>query len=456
MEFIPHKYQEYAIQFVLDHPAALLLLDLGMGKTSTALFCILRLMFDRFEVSKVLIIAPLRVCNTVWPVERQKWDGLDFLKMSVMTGPAKDRIAALQTAADVYVINRENVKWLTDYLSKNHIPWPFDMIVIDELSSFKNHTSQRWKAMRRVRPMVKRIVGLTGTPAGNGLMDLWAETFLIDNGARLGRFIGRYREAFFKPSSMNPQTGVVYSYELRPGAEEKIYSRISDISVSMSAGDYLDMPECLYVNHIVEMDLAERKLYDTMKSELIVEVEDDIIDASNAAVLSGKLRQLANGAIYNEDGEVRILHNKKLQRLEDLAEQACGQNILIAYWFRHDLTRIMEYLTAAGYAPRLIHDDKDIADWNAGKIQIGLLSPQSLGFGVNLQSGGHILVWFGPIWSLELYQQTNGRLYRQGQKEVVTIHHIICKDTVDEDVIKALENKNTTQQALIEAVKARI
>ena len=458
MEFIPHEYQEYAIQFVLDHPEAMLLLDMGLGKTSVGLFSILQLMFDRFEVSKVLITAPLRVCNTVWPAEREKWTGLDFLKMSVMTGPAKERIAALQTNADVYVINRENVKWLIDYLTRNRIPWPFDMVVIDELSSFKNHTSQRWKALRRVRPLVKRILGLTGTPAGNGLMDLWAETFLIDNGKRLGRFIGRYREAFFKPASMNPLTGVVYSYELRPGAEEAIYSRISDISVSMSACDYLEMPECLFVNHFVAMDPAERELYDTLKSDFIVEVGDDIIDASNAAVLSGKLRQLANGAIYNETGDVRILHNRKLQMLEDLAEQANGQAILIAYWFRHDLMRIREYLTAAGYAPRLIHDDKDIADWNAGKIQIGLLSPQSLGHGVNLQQcpTGHTLIWFGPIWSLELYQQTNARLYRQGQKEVVTIHHIICKDTVDEDVIKALEEKNTTQQALINAVKARL
>ena len=454
-EFTPHKYQEFAMRFIAEHNEAMLLLDMGLGKTAISLFSILDLMFDRFEVSKVLIIAPLRVCNTVWPAERQKWIGLDFLQMSVMTGTVKDRIAALNTPADIYLVNRENVKWLSDYLAKIHRPWPFDMVVIDELSSFKNHTSQRWKALRRIRPAVTRIVGLTGTPAGNGLMDLWAETYLIDNGKRLGRFIGRYREAFFKPASMNPQTGVVYSYQLRPGAEEAIYSRIADISVSMKARDYLDMPECLFVNHTVEMSADERKLYDRMKSELVVEVGDDVIDASNAAVLSGKLRQLANGAIYNDEGLIRVLHDQKLKMLEDLIEQANGQNVLIAYWFRHDRKRITEYLQVAGYDPKDIRSDEDIAEWTAGKINIGLISPASLGHGVNMQAG-HILIWFSPIWSLELYQQTNARLWRQGQKETVTIHHIICKDTVDEDVIKALENKDTTQQALIEAVKARL
>ena len=421
-----------------------------------SLSAIMDLMFDRFEVSKVLVIGPLRVCSSVWPQERLKWDGLDFLQMSVIVGSSKQREAAMKVPADVYVVNRENVKWLVDYLEKYHIPWPFDMVVIDELSSFKNHQSQRWKALRKVRPKIKRMVGLTGTPASNGLMDLWAEVYLIDGGQRLGRFIGRYREAFFKPSGMNPYTGVVYNYVPLPGAEEAIYDRISDIAVSMKALDYLDMPEYLPVTHVVEMDGRERKLYEEMKKDLLVTVEGEEIDAANAAALSGKLLQMANGAIYGEDGNAVKIHDKKLLMLEDLIEQANGQNVLVAYWFRHDHERIIEHLEGKGYAPRDIKTETDIADWNEGKIQIGLISPASAGHGLNIQKGGHILIWFSLIWSLEMYQQTNARLWRQGQTEVVTAHHIVCKDTVDEDVIKALEHKDMTQQKLIAAVKAAV
>ena len=416
----------------------------------------MNLMFDRFEVSKVLVIGPLRVCSSVWPEERKKWDGLDFLQMSVITGNAKKRVAALKAPADVYVINRENVKWLVDFLEKNRIPWPFDMVVIDELSSFKNHSSKRWKALRKVRPRIKRMVGLTGTPASNGLMDLWAEVFLIDNGLRLGRFIGRYREAHFRAAGMNPYTGVVYNYMPLPGAEEAIYSRISDIAVSMKALDYLDMPEYVPVTHTVKMDPRERKLYDEMKKDLLVRVDGEEIDAANAAVLSGKLLQMANGAIYTDQREVIPIHNQKLLMLEDLIEQANGQNVLVAYWYKHDHDRIMEHLKEQGYSPRDIKADGDIEDWNAGKIQVGLISPASAGHGLNIQKGGHILIWFSMIWSLEMYQQTNARLWRQGQKEVVTIHHIVCKDTVDGDVLKALEHKDTTQQNLIAAVKAHL
>ena len=421
-----------------------------------SLSAIMDLMFDRFEVSKVLVIGPLRVCSSVWPQERLKWDGLDFLQMSVIVGSSRQREEALKAPADVYVVNRENVKWLVDYLEKRHIPWPFDMVVIDELSSFKNHQSQRWKALRKVRPRIKRMVGLTGTPASNGLMDLWAEVYLIDGGQRLGRFIGRYREAYFKPSGMNPYTGVVYNYMPLPGAEEAIYDRISDIAVSMKALDYLDMPEYLPVTHVVEMDGRERKLYEEMKKDLLVTVEGEEIDAANAAALSGKLLQMANGAIYGEDGNAMKIHDKKLLMLEDLIEQANGQNVLVAYWFRHDHERIIEHLKAKGYAPRDIKTETDIADWNEGKIQIGLISPASAGHGLNIQKGGHILIWFSLIWSLEMYQQTNARLWRQGQTEVVTAHHIVCKDTVDEDVIKALEHKDMTQQKLIAAVKAAV
>ena len=421
-----------------------------------SLTAILDLMFDSFDVSRVLVIAPLRVCNCVWPEERMKWDGMSLLRMSVVTGSAKEREAALNAPADIYVINRENVKWLTDYLEYRHISWPFDMVVIDELSSFKNHQSQRWKALKKVRHKIKRIVGLTGTPAGNGLMDLWAETYLIDRGERLGRFIGRYRETYFRPSGMNPYTGTVFSYVPLQGAEDAIYERISDICVSMRALDCLDMPDRVTVNHFVDMDGTERAVYDGMKKDLLVQLDGGTVDASNAAVLSGKLLQMANGAVYGSDMEMKVLHSRKLEMLGDLIEQANGQNVLVAYWFQHDHTRIHKYLTELGYQPRDLKSDADIADWNAGKIQVGLISPASAGHGLNIQKGGHILIWFSLVWSLEMYQQTNARLWRQGQKEVVTIHHILTRNTVDEDVLKALERKDTTQRNLIEAVKANL
>ena len=451
-----HEYQNYCVEFLKTHPEAMLIIEMGMGKSISALTAILDLMFDSFDVNKVLIIAPLRVCRSVWPEERDLWEHARFLKMSVMVGSAKQREAALRTPADIYVVNRENLKWLTDYLEKRGIPWPFDMVVIDELSSFKNHQSQRWKALRKVRPQIKRMVGLTGTPASNGLLDLWAETFLIDKGIRLGRFIGRFREAYFKPAGMNPYTGVVFNYVPLPGAEEAIYSRIADIAVSMKALDYLDMPEQVTVNHYVDMDEAERELYDEMRKGLLVEIGDDKIDAANAAVLSGKLLQMANGAIYNADRQMRVIHDQKLQELADLIEQAVSQNVLVAYWYQHDHERIREYLADLGYKPRDLKSDQDIADWNAGKIQVGLISPASAGHGLNIQKGGHILIWFSLVWSLEMYQQTNARLWRQGQKEVVTIHHIVTRDTVDGDVLSALKHKDTTQQNLISAVKAHL
>ncbi len=427
-----------------------------VDKTVITLQAILNLMYDSFEVRKVLVIGPLRVCSSVWPEERLKWDGLDTLRMSVMIGNAKQREEALRTPADVYVINRENTKWLVDFLEKNRIPWPFDMVVIDELSSFKNHSSQRWKALKKVRPKIKRIVGLTGTPVSNGLLDLWAEVFLIDRGQRLGRFIGNYRSTFFRPSGMNPYTGVVFGYSPLPGAEKQIFRRISDIAVSMKAVDYLSMPEYIPVVHAVDMDSSERSLYDEMKEDFLLDIGEDVIDASNAAVLSGKLLQMANGAIYNDSHEIIEIHDRKLLMLEDLIEQANGQSVLVSYWYKHDHERIIRHLTAAGYDPRDIKTDQDISDWNAGRIQVALISPASAGHGLNIQKGGHILIWFSMIWSLEMYQQTNARLWRQGQKELVTIHHIVCRDTVDEDVMKALEQKDLTQQKLINAVKARL
>lgn len=426
------------------------------SKTVITLSAIRDLMLDNCEVSKALVIAPLRVARDTWPAEAGKWDHLEDIDVSVIVGDKKTRIAALNHPAMVYVINRENVKFLVEYYEKNGLRWDFDAVIIDELSSFKNHESQRFKWLRKVRPFVKRMIGLTGTPTSNGLMDLWAEIGILDGGERLGRFIGRYREAYFKAGSMNPQTGVVFQYVPRPGAEEQIYGKIADITISMKAMDYLHMPDCVPARHYVEMDKKERKLYDMLRKDLIIPLKDADIDAANAASLTGKLLQMANGAVYDENSAVREIHQRKLEKLEDLIEAANGQSVLVAYWFKHDRQRIMEHLSSMGYKPRDIKESKDIRDWNGGNIQVALIHPASAGHGLNIQSGGHILIWFGLTWSLELYQQTNARLWRQGQTDVVTIHHIICKDTVDEDVMAALEQKDITQEKLIAAVKARL
>ena len=459
MEFRPHEYQKYCIEYIKTHPISALFLDMGLGKTVTTLTALRDLMLDDMSVSKVLVIAPLRVARDTWPAEVEKWDHLGDLDVSIIVGTAKERTAALNHSAMIYVVNRENVKWLVEYYEKNGLRWDFDCIVIDELSSFKNHQSQRFKWLRKIRPFVKRWIGLTGTPTSNGLMDLWAEIGILDGGERLGRFIGRFRDAYFKPGSMNPSTGVVFSYIPRPGAEEQIYDRISDMTISMKALDYLDMPECVYVNHEVEMSEPERKLYDQLKKDLIIPLEDGDIDAANAASLSNKLLQMSNGAVYDENQEARHIHSRKLDMLEDLIEAANGQPVLVAYWFKHDKTRILTHLAKAGYSGADVRDLKssdDIKDWNAGKIPIALIHPASAGHGLNIQEGGHILIWFGLTWSLELYQQTNARLWRQGQKSTVTIHHIVTKNTVDEDVLSALASKDVTQEKLIAAVKARL
>lgn len=414
------------------------------------------LIFDELKVSKVLVIAPLRVARDTWAAEKEKWDHLKDLDISVIVGDLKTRKAAVSASAQVYIINRETVKWLVEYYDKNGMRWDFDCVVIDELSSFKNYQSQRFKWLRKVRPFVKRWIGLTGTPTSNGLMDLFSEIGILDGGERLGRFIGRFRESYFKPSSMNPSTGVVFSYIPRPGAEERIYERISDITISMKALDYLHLPDCIYVNHEVEMSPSEQRFYDQLKRDLIIPTEDGDIDAANAASLSNKLLQMSNGAVYDENKEARYIHSRKLEMLEDLIEAANGQPVLIAYWFKHDRTRIIEHLTAAGYVPRDIKATEDIVAWNNRQIPVALIHPASAGHGLNIQSGGHILIWFGLTWSLELYQQTNARLWRQGQQETVTIHHIVTKNTVDEDVLAALASKDVTQEKLIAAVKAQL
>ena len=452
-----HSYQNYCVRFIEEHPEALLILEMGLGKTVISLTAIEDLMYDSFEVNKTLVIAPLRVARDVWPQEKDLWSHTRHLRMSVMIGSCQERARALKTDADVYVINRENIRWLVDYLERHHTPWPFDCVVVDEISSFKNYKSQRYKALRKARPFIKRIWGLTGTPASNGLLDLFGEVAIIDQGKRLGRFIGRYREAYFRPGSQNPYTGVVYNYVPLPGAEEAIYKKIGDISVSMKAKDFLpDLPKCLTVNHTVEMSPDEKDLYEELKNELVLTIDGKEVDAANAAVLSGRLLEMANGAVYNENHEVIRIHNKKLEMLGDLIEEAVGQNVLIAYWYQHDRSEIIEYLKEKGYTVRDLKSSEDVADWNAGKIPIALISPASAGHGLNLQHGGHILIWFSLCWSLEMRQQTDARLNRQGQTEVVTIHNIVTKDTIDEDVLKALEDKNSTQENLIRAVKARL
>ena len=459
MIFTPHEYQRFCIDYIKAHPVSALFLDMGLGKTVTTLSALRDLMLDEVAVSKALVIAPLRVARDTWPSEIAKWDHLKDMDCSVIVGDAKARTAALNSSSLIYIINRENVKWLVEYYESNGLRWDFDCVVIDELSSFKNYQSQRFKWLRKIRPFVKRWIGLTGTPTSNGLMDLWAEIGILDGGERLGRFIGRFRESYFKPGSMNPSTGVVFSYVPRPGAEEQIYEHISDITISMKALDYLDMPECVYVNHEVEMDARERKLYDQLKTDLIIPTDDGDIDAANAASLSNKLLQMSNGAVYDENKEPRFIHSRKLEMLEDLIEAANGQPVLIAYWFKHDRARILEHLKNAGYdgnQVRDLKDSRDITDWNNGAIPIALIHPASAGHGLNIQSGGHILIWFGMTWSLELYQQTNARLWRQGQSETVTIHHIVTKDTVDEDVLSALASKDVTQEKLIAAVKAQL
>ena len=354
------------------------------------------------------------------------------------------------------MINRENVKWLVNFLEKHGMPWPFDMVVIDELSGFRNPDSQRWKALRKVRPFIRRITGLTGTPAGNGLLDLWAELYLIDRVRRLGPSLSRYRDTWFRPAAVNPHTGMVYSYLPKPGAEAEIHRRIADLSVSMKAKDFLAMPDCLTVTHEVEMDAGERALYDALKRDLRAEIGGETLTAQNPAVLSGKLLQLANGAVYDDEGNIRIIHDKKLEALLDLIEQANGQPVLVCTWFRHDRQRIRDFLAGKGLPTRELKSEQDLAEWNEKKIPVALISPASAGHGLNIQQGGHILIWFSMVWSLELYQQTNARLWRQGQKEVVTIHHIVTKHTIDKEVLSALQRKDTTQQNLINAVKAHL
>lgn len=447
MKFIPHDYQRYAAEFIITHPISALLLDMGLGKTSITLTAINDLLFDSFEVHKVLVVAPLRVARDTWSAEIEKWEHLKNLRYSVVIGTAQERISALSTPADIYIINRENIQWLVE---ESGLPFDFDMAVIDELSSFKNHQSKRFRAFMKSRPKLKRIVGLTGTPAGNGLMDLFAEFKLLDMGERLGRLIGQYRNTYFQPDKRNGM--VIYSYKPLPNAERQIYDKISDITISMKAADHLKMPKLISAEYTVRISEKEKEKYDRLKKDLILSTEDNEVTAANAASLSNKLSQMANGAVYSDDESVIQIHDRKLDALEDIIESMNGKPLLVAYWFKHDLERIRKR-----FEIREIKSSEDISDWNSGIIPVALIHPASAGHGLNLQNGGSTLVWFGLTWSLELYQQTNARQWRQGQTaDTVVIQHIIAKGTIDEQIMKVLKTKDTTQAALITAVKAEV
>lgn len=446
MKYEPYEYQQYATRFIEKNEVAAVFLECGLGKSVITLTAIKHLIASG-KVRRVLVVAPLRVAKNTWKDEIAKWDHLHGLTYAIAIGSVSERISALLAAADITIINRENVEWL---IEKSGVEFDYDMVVIDELSSFKSHSAKRFKALLRARPYVSRIVGLTGTPSSNGLMDLWAEFRLLDMGERLGRYITRYRTNYFTPDKRNQQ--IVFSYKPLPGAEERIYEKISDITISMRAKDYLKLPALVMNTVKVEMDEKASAIYKQLKSDMIVNIHSTEIDAVNAAALSNKLIQMANGAVYGEERKVLHIHDEKLNALEDLIESANGKPVLVAYWFKHDLERIKARFPAA----REIKSSEDIHSWNQRKISVGLIHPASAGHGLNLQAGGSTLIWFGLTWSLELYEQTIGRLLRQGQTETVVVHHIVTGGTLDERILKSIAKKEKTQDSLIDAVKAEL
>lgn len=449
MKFKPYPYQEEAIRRIIEQPATGLFLDMGMGKTVITLTAIEKLMYDYFEVNKALVIAPKRVAETTWPDEVKAWDHLRNLRVSVVLGSEEKRLKALQQEADIYVINRENVVWLVETLGRR---WPFDMVVIDELSSFKSPKAKRFRALRRVRPKIKRIVGLTGTPAPNGLIDLWPQIYLLDQGERLGRTVTGYRARYFEPEKMDSSRQIVYKWRLKPGAEKAIYRKLEDICVSMRAEDWLTLPE--RIDRIIPVKLpdAAYSKYQELERQMLLTYADGDVVASTGATLAGKLLQIANGAVYDENKGVKEIHTAKLEALEDVLEAANGKPVLVFYTYQHDLDRILARFPQA----RLLDTEQDIRDWNNGTIELMLAHPAAAGHGLNLQAGGHIIAWFGLPWSLELYQQANARLYRQGQTNRVVIHHLVAQGTIDEDVMVALRDKEHDQNALLKAVKWRM
>ena len=447
MEFVAHNYQQYAINKIISTPYVGLFLEMGLGKTISALTAIDDLIYNRFEVSKVLVVAPKRVAEDTWTTETEKWNHTQHLTVSRVLGNAKQRQAALREKADIYVINRENVKWLVDYLGKG---WDFDMLVIDELSSFKSNQSQRFKYLKRIRPLLNRVVGLTGTPAPNGLLDLWPQIYLLDQGERLGKNVTGYRNRFFYPAKMNGH--IVYAYEPKPKAEVEIHRLIGDITVSMKAEDYLSLPDKIVNDVCIELGAREMNQYQELERQQIVEIDGETITALQAATVYNKLLQFANGSIYDDEKNVIEIHDEKVEALKGIIEEAQGHPVLVFYNFRHDYIKLMKHFPKA----RTLNNQQDIKEWNSGKIQLLLAQPASMGHGLNIQAGGNIIVWYGLNWSLELYLQANARLYRQGQEANVFIYRIIAKRTVDEEVIKRLESKDMTQESLLASIKARI
>ena len=450
MKYIPHDYQKYCTDRIISDRSLGLLLDMGLGKTVITLTAVNELIYDRFEVGKVLVIAPKKVAESTWSTEAQKWDHLRHLRITKIIGTVQQRIRALNTPADVYVINRENVPWLVEYDANN---WRFDMVVVDELSSFKSNKAQRFKSLCYVRQHIKRFVGLTGTPASNGLVDLWAQVYLLDQGERLGKRITHFRAKYCECETHG---GHFTTYSMKTGAEEAIRSAISDICISMKAADYLTLPDCITVDVPVYLDAKSKKQYKDFERNTLLQVDENTLDAGTAAVLSGKLMQFANGAVYDDDKNVVEIHSGKLDAFSELIEGLNGQHALVFYNFQHDLTRILKHLEKTPLTVRQLHTDKDQQDWNDGKIDILLAHPASAGYGLNLQAGGHHIIWFGLNWSLELYEQANKRLHRQGQTDKVIIHRLITQDTRDVDVAAALEGKADVQNTLLEALKARI
>lgn len=458
MIFEPHDYQKYCILRGLQQPELMLFLDMGLGKTVVTLTIVNDLRYNRFQIRRCLVIAPKKVAEDTWTREQAKWDHLHLLKIVPVLGSQTKRIRALNSPGDVYVVNRENVPWLVDYYRND---WPFDMVVIDEMSSFKSHQAKRFKALKNIRGHIRRMIGLTGTPAPNGLMDLWAQIYLLDSGKRLGRTITEYRNNYFSPASRNATT--IFSYEPLPGADEQIQNNIKDICISLQAKDYLRLPEKIMNTRYIKLDTKAQKAYDTLEKQRILEMQDEVIDAGSAGILAGKLLQLANGAIYvNTDTqnpkqrEVVEVHDNKIEAFLELVEAEEGKHMLVFYNFQHDLIRIKAALGKKKLEVRELKNNGDISDWNAGKIDILLAHPASTAYGLNLQEGGNVVVWFGLNWSLELYQQANARLHRQGQKQPVYIHHLVVTGSVDEDVMAALEKKDDCQTALLESLKVRV
>lgn len=445
--FKPYPYQQACIDRIVEDSAVGLFLDCGLGKTAITLAAIKKLKYEMLAVNKVLVIAPKKVAESTWIAERDDWAELQCLRIVKVLGGEKQRLRALDETADIYLINRENVVWLVEHYRN---AWPFDMVVIDESSSFKNHSAKRFKAMAKARPHINRIVELTGTPSPNNLMDLWTQIYLLDQGERLGKYFTRFREAFFRAGGMT-SAGVAYNWIPRKHAQEDILNRISDICMSMKSEDYLQLPEIVYDDVSVELSNDARQKYDKFEKDMILELDETEITAMSAASLTGKLLQLSNGAVYDNDGQWQEIHICKLEALDELIERI-GQPCIIYYQYKHDLERILSRHSEA----RVLKTDVDVHDWNAKKIDILLAHPASAGYGLNLQRGGHHIIWYGFTWNYEQYFQANKRLHRQGQKKPVIVHHLICQQTMDTDVLKALKKKKCGQDAVIDALKARI